>query len=220
MIVQLATSIMENSQNLPPLSQNLNPIDVLRQLSRTQENCCLQISSGSVSYFIYFHQGKLTYATHSVDPFERLERHLRRLSHEITTLNSKVRTEARLYFETESTSNVNYYSDYRAICWLVDQKHLTNRQASKLVNRLTQEIFESYILLETIDSKRLKNPPNLPFFSLIDVENVIRRTQKKLQTWQSLSPQISSSYQRPYFLTNAYAKKRLSQKQQNELGIF
>jgi two-component system, chemotaxis family, response regulator PixG len=56
--------------------------NVLNQLSHLQENGCLQIIYNSTTFFIHCNGGKLIHGTNSLAPFERLERHLRRLSNQ------------------------------------------------------------------------------------------------------------------------------------------
>ena len=82
-------------------SQRLNPLSLLAQLSSRQANGCLRVSSGSVIWSIYLEQGKLLYASDSVDPFERLDRQLHRLSRQIPTLVSAVRTQVRQIFGSD-----------------------------------------------------------------------------------------------------------------------
>ena len=79
----------------------LSPLSLLRQLSNCSENTCLQAFSNSLSWSIYLEHGKITYATDSVEPFDRLERHLRRFSQQIPLLKSETRVQLRLMFETD-----------------------------------------------------------------------------------------------------------------------
>jgi twitching motility two-component system response regulator PilG len=52
----------------------------------------------SLTYSIYLEEGKLVYLTNSIAPYERLERHLRRLSHKNKTISNTVRTQIRQNF--------------------------------------------------------------------------------------------------------------------------
>ena len=190
-------------------SNNLHPTDLLEELSGSQTDGCLQVSNGSVSYLIYLEQGKLIYATHSVDPFERLERHLRRLSNETTTLTSSVRTQARLNFETDSQKPSEPPSDYQALCWLVEQQYLTEIQAAILVERLTREVFETYLLFSEITEKSfIDKIDKLPIFCQLYLPSFLEECRKKIQAWKALSPQIWSSYQRPYFSSASSAQPK------------
>ena len=119
-------------------SQKLNPLSLLAQLSSRQANGCLQVASGSVSWSIYLEQGKLIYASDSVDPFERLDRHLRRLSRQIPTLVSAVRVQVRLIFESDLESQSSQNPEYQAICWLVNQQYLREQDAANLIEELAE----------------------------------------------------------------------------------
>ncbi|MGK7874088.1 MAG: response regulator [Xenococcaceae cyanobacterium] len=200
------------------ISEIFAPITLLEQVSDSQTDGCLQVSQGSVDWLIYFNQGKLTYATHSVDPFERLERHLRRLSHKIPTLTSEARTQARLKFESEEPSNLTLRADYQAICWLVDQQYINLVQASKLVKRLTKEVIELYILLQDGDYNFTHDYDNLPFFCHLDLLYLIEKCRKDLQAWQALSPKVWSLDQRPYFLSQDRARHTVDPALQKKLS--
>jgi two-component system, chemotaxis family, response regulator PixG len=183
----------------------LSPLSLLRQLSNCSENTYLQAFSNSVSWSIYLENGKITYATDSVEPFDRLERHLRRLSHQIPLLKSEIRVELRLIFETNSHGKLKQQDesltkqppDYQAICWLVSQKYLNSAQAEVLIQELVREVIESFLLIKQ-GTYNLIDTRYLPKICKLNVEKVIERCQERLQIWQSLAPHISSPFQRPY----------------------
>jgi two-component system, chemotaxis family, response regulator PixG len=178
----------------------LRPLGLLRQLSGCSDSTYIQVFSNSVSWSIYLEQGKITYATHSIEPFDRLERHLRRLSYQIPTLNSEIRVQLRLMFEPDPQGQSREHPEYQAICWLLNQKHLQPTQAAVLIQELVKEVIESFLLIKegTYELKQQQN--RLPKICRIDVEKLLERCQDRLQTWRSLAPQISSAYQRPYLL--------------------
>src|SRR5690242_13632425 len=122
----------------------LRPQNLLRQLSNCSETTCLQALSNQVTWSIYLEEGTITYATHTVEPFDRLERHLRRLSHQMKRVTSETRVQLRLMFETDSPSQfIEEYSElrsqppeYQAINWLISQGHLDATQATVLIQEL------------------------------------------------------------------------------------
>jgi twitching motility two-component system response regulator PilG len=204
----------------------LRPSSLLRQLSNSSESTCLQALSNSVSWLIFLDQGKITYATHAIEPFDRLECHLRRLSHRIPTLTSEIRVQLRLIFEPDSSSqsnsllSENYGSlsqksiisqlppEYQAICWLVSQKYLNPTQAVVLLQELVKEVIESFLLIKqgTYELKSL--PERNPIICRLDVGKMIERCQEHLQDWQSLAPHISSPYQRPYLQVKTISEQK------------
>ncbi|MDZ8259319.1 response regulator [Nostoc sp. ChiQUE01b] len=189
----------------------LRPLSLLRQLSNCSDSTCLQVLSNSVSWSIYLEQGKITYATHSVEPFDRLERHLRRLSQQIPLLTNEVRSQVRLMFEPDSHSQLikddsnsrSHPPEYQAISWLVSQQHLHSTQAAVLVQELVKEVIESFLLIKE-GTYELTEPLNrMPKICRLGVEKILEYCQIRLQNWQDFVPKISSQYQRPYLLINS-----------------
>ncbi|MEH2425141.1 MAG: response regulator [Nostoc sp.] len=194
----------------------LRPLSLLRQLSNCSDSTCLQALSNSVSWSIYLEQGKITYATHSVEPFDRLERHLRRLSHQIPLLTSEVHVQLRLMFEPDSHSQLikhdsnsrSHPPEYQAISWLVSQQHLHSTQAGVLIQELVKEVVESFLLIKE-GTYELTEPLNkMTKICRLDVEKILESCQVRLQNWQAFVPQISSPYQRPYLLINSKLEEK------------
>ena len=200
---QLASNTRGNIETptIPPA------LDLLAKLCSDRVDGCLKVDYKSFHFFIYLNNGQITYATYSLEPFERLERHLRRLGQEILTVKNEVRSQLRLLFDEEENNFIEQPKDYEAITWLLEQKYLTERQAELLIQRLIQEVFESYLLIKDeyqnnfISDIILQAP-----ISSIELSSIISKCQKRLKTWQSLSPQILSSYQRPYFFSKPGSK--------------
>ncbi|MEH2317951.1 response regulator [Nostoc sp.] len=189
----------------------LRPLSLLRQLSNCSDSTCLQALSNSVYWSIYLEQGKITYATHSVEPFDRLERHLRRLSHQIPLLTSEVRVQLRLMFEPDSHSQLIEHdsnsrsrpAEYQAISWLVSEKHLHSTQAAVLVQELVKEVIESFLLIKEGTYELIELLNRTPKNCRLDVEKILEACQARLENWQASFPKISSQYQRPYLLINS-----------------
>ncbi|NES23364.1 MAG: response regulator [Symploca sp. SIO3E6] len=168
-------------------SQRLNPLSLLAQLSSRQANGCLRVSSGSVTWSIYLEQGKLLYASDSVDPFERLDRQLHRLSRQIPTLVSAVRTQVRQIFGSDVESNSSENPDYQAICWLVNQEYLNSSQAATLVEAIAEEVIEAFLgvregTYQLIDQKEVEE---LPKFCRLELRTLVERCYEQLRRKQS-----------------------------------
>jgi two-component system, chemotaxis family, response regulator PixG len=197
-------------------SQRLNPLSLLAQLSSRQSNGCLQVSSGSVCWSIYLEQGKLIYASDSVDPFERLDRHLRRLSRQIPTLVSAVRVQVRLIFESDLESQSSQNPDYQAICWLVNQQYLSSAQAASLIEEIAEEVMVSLLSVkegtyQLIEQDQLKE---LPKFCRLELRTLVERCHEQLRRQQSTeSTSVNSApAQDASFQNGAPAKLDLSQR--------
>ncbi len=178
-------------------SQRLNPLSLLAQLSSRQANGCLQVSSGSVSWSIYLEQGKLIYASDSVDPFERLDRHLRRLSRQIPTLVSAVRVQVRLIFESDLESQSSQNPEYQAICWLVNQQYLREQDAANLIEELAEEVIVSLLPVkegsyQLIEQDKLEE---LPKFCRLDLRTIVERCHEQLRRQQTVqSTSVASEH--------------------------
>jgi two-component system, chemotaxis family, response regulator PixG len=176
--------------------QTIYPLSLLAQLTYRELNGCLQISSGAVTWSIYLEKGKLVYASNSLEPFERLDRHLTRLSHQVPTLVGAVRSQMGSLLTMSPLSQSAHNSDYQAICWLVDRQYLNPAQAAILIEGLAREVFESLSLVrqgacEIIESGEFTQ---FPKFCQIDISQLTNHLQKQLQQPKfSVSPLTLSS---------------------------
>jgi twitching motility two-component system response regulator PilG len=176
--------------------------NVLNRLSHLQENSCLQITYNSTTFFIHFNGGKLIYATNSLAPFERLERHLRRLSNQNPQLSTSIIKQPRLNLANDLQSYTQFPSDYQGIIWLLEQGHIESQEAVTLLRRITREVFESFLCLP--DTCQYKFVPKLQAFQELcqfDFQAYTEQCQKRLESWQAFAEKIWSTYQRPYLVT-------------------
>lgn len=197
--------------------QKLRPLSLLAHLSSCYDSAHFKVSSGLVTWSIYLEQGKITYASHSIDPFDRLDCHLRRLGHRIPTLVSETRAQLRLLFETDPESQSIQHPDYQAICWLVNHHYLTPVQAAELIEGLVKEVIESFLLVKEGTYELGKKLDALPEFCSLELKPIVEHCQRRLQGWQSLEPQIWSPYQRPYFSNRNQNQQQLIPEIQHKL---
>lgn len=181
--------------------QKLRPLSLLAHLSNCYDSANLKVSNNSVSWSIYLDQGKIVYASHSVAAFDRLDCHLRRLSHQVPIINNEIRSQLRLLFETDPESQSIPNPDYQAICWLVENQYIDSTQANLLIEGLVKEVIESFLLVQEGTYEFGNKLNNVPTFCCLPLQPIVEYCQNRLQSWQALGPQISSPYQRPYFLT-------------------
>ena len=200
--------------------QKLRPLSLLEHLSTCYDSAHLQVSSSSVSWSIYLEQGKIIYASHSVDPFDRLDRHLRRLSAQIPTLVSETRAQLQRMFETDPENQLIQNYDYQAICWLVNNQYLSPVQAAALIEGLVKEVIESFLLVKGGNYQLGNKLDVMPDFCRLKLQPILEHCQNRLQVWQSLGPQILSPYQRPYFLSRPRSQQQLSPEIQQKLSAM
>ncbi|WP_414755331.1 response regulator [Anabaena sp. CCY 9910] len=192
----------------------LSPQGLLRHLSSCFDTTCLKAFSNSVTWSIYLEDGTITYATHSVEPFDRLERHLRRLSQQFPQVTNEIRVQLRLLFEAEgqNSSDTIQLPDYQAVHWLVEQEYLDTAQATMLIQELVKDVIESFLLIKNGNYELSNSQEKVSGICRLDTAKVMERCQIRLQNWQSYLPKITSPYQRPYLLINSKNSPELQPK--------
>ena len=175
-------------------SQKLHPLSLLAQLTSRRATGCLRIFTGTVSWSIYLEDGKLTYASYSDKLFERLDNHLQQLSQQITALNSATRVQMRLMFEPKQENQATSDADYQAICWLVNQDHITSSQAGTLIENLAKEVLELFLTLKEGSYEFIaENSLNkLPKFCSLDLRLLVEHCQKQLRSRQNSQSPLSA----------------------------
>jgi two-component system, chemotaxis family, response regulator PixG len=188
----------QGSSSVADTERTLNPIKLLEQLATSQAKGCLRISSNDIVWLLYFYEGKLFYANHSLEPIERLEQHLRRISPII--LANQVYTDLREQLKEGSLEATYPSLDYQAIRWLIAQGHITEQTAGTLVKSITKEVLQSYLLLTSGTSELVVRETSFPIWWSGNFLFVTKECQTELQAWQALQPAIQSPYQRPYLM--------------------
>jgi twitching motility two-component system response regulator PilG len=199
--------------------------EVLRSLVSSKDGC-MYVFHDQIRWAFYVEKGKLVYASHSLESFERVERHLRGLSREVPTLNDKLRSQLRLMFDDLSSETAKYKvtsetlcTEYSAIRWLVDEKYMTKPVAGKLIARIIQEVIETFLCLPNGDLSHTfyEHLLNGTYCSL-PIDRTLEVVEQRLQVWYSLGPTISSPYQCPYLVNPTVAAKRMSAETVQRLG--
>ncbi|ELS03380.1 response regulator containing a CheY-like receiver domain and a GGDEF domain [Xenococcus sp. PCC 7305] len=177
--------------------------DVLKQLAKLNADGCLQISYNSIVFFVYLNQGQIVYATNSLAPFERLERHLRRLSNQNSKLTNDTIKLARQKFRQVIESYVEIPSDYRGILWLADVEHLNSQEVLTLVRRITREVFESILCLPKDTAYQFtEQSQQLPEICQFELAPYIKQCHSRIEAWQTFAKHIKSSFQRLYLVSD------------------
>jgi two-component system, chemotaxis family, response regulator PixG len=179
-------------------------------------NACFRVNDGRVHWIFYIASGKITFATNSVDSFERLDRHLKRLRHEVPSLPKNISSELRLNFEEDfphfEDQNILVVADYRALCHLATEIKLEAVNMQKLVARQTLEVLEMFLALpDTSQYPRKLEPLKLnQVFCNLNIENIVKVIGNRFTGWESLAPVIQSPYEIPYVASEATACKYMS----------
>ncbi|AFZ28881.1 response regulator receiver protein [Gloeocapsa sp. PCC 7428] len=195
--------------------QKLRPLSLLANLCSSYDSVCLKVTSNTVTWFIYVKQGKILYASHTVDPCDRLDCYLRRFSYHTATLNSEIRSQLRLRFDNAS----ELHPEYQAICWLFDNQYLNQNQAAALIEYLVKEVVESFLLIQEGSYELDEKYDILPAeFCQLDLQPIVKHCQPRIKSWQSLAPQLWSPYQRPYLNNQPNIKEQLTAETQHKLS--
>jgi two-component system, chemotaxis family, response regulator PixG len=189
----------QGSSSVADTERTLNPIKLLEQLATSQAKGCLRVIANDITWLLYFYEGKLFYANHSLEPIERLEQHLRRISPVI--LANQIYTDLREQLKDANLEAAYPSIDYQAIRWLIAQGHITEQTAGTLVKSISKEVLQSYLLLTTGTSELVARDTTFPIWWSGNFLFVTKECQTELQAWQALQPAIQSPYQRPYLMT-------------------
>ena len=188
----------QGSSSVADTERTLNPIKLLEQLATSQAKGCLRIVANDITWLLYFYEGKLFYANHSLEPIERLEQHLRRISP--TILANQVYADLREQLKDANLEATYPSLDYQAIRWLIAQGHITEQTAGTLVKSISKEVLQSYLLITSGTSELVSRETSFPIWWSGNFLFVTKECQTELQAWQALQPAIRSPYQRPYLM--------------------
>ncbi|NJN85971.1 MAG: DUF4388 domain-containing protein [Leptolyngbyaceae cyanobacterium SL_7_1] len=179
--------------------QKIHPLSLLAQQSSRQASGCLQLTNQSGTWFIYLQQGKLFYASNSLNPFERLDRHLRRLSIQVPSLVSAVRVQVRLLFDKPSEDSYYLVPDYQAICWLVEQQQLDLKQAALLIEGLAKEVLESFLSIKEASYELIREDQFSPLtkLCLLDLRPLVEVCQSQARQRQPMQPPVETIGKQP-----------------------
>lgn len=192
----------------------INPLNYLSSNPLLVDKIVTEFEYQSVKYKLYFQNRKLVYATHSVSPKERLERHLKKLSHRHSNLKgiwNKIGKDLDQFSETETEYPHTCPVEYRIITWLSEKKYIDSTQLKILGKSLTLEILESLLLINDLDLNGIKSSShNLAYLWEDDLFVLVEIAKKNVMKWADLCPEIESPYQRPYLVFNTESEQERS----------
>ncbi|MGB3768558.1 MAG: response regulator [Phormidesmis sp.] len=167
----------------------------MAQLISRQVSGCLTLSAQAAEWRLLFNQGKLNFATSSADVFARLERQLQALENPVS---DAVREQMRRLFEASDEVDEVVSRDYRAICWLVEQQHLSSDQAAQLIGSIAIEVIEPFLDIregsyELIPSARLEGIPTFCNLDLRPIVELCQRNARQRAAGQPVASQLTST---------------------------
>ncbi len=191
--------------------------EFLKNLATSRDGC-VYVVRDRIRWSFYIKNGQLVYASHSLDSFERLERHLRSLGREVPALTEKIRSQLRLIFDDPAPANAKYKvtseilcGEYLAILWLVDENYLLPSMAGKLIARLIQEVIESFLCLSSGEFNGIYYEHLLrTTYCGLAIDRILEVVTQRVQAWYKYGPAISSPFECPYLVSQTAAEKRMS----------
>lgn len=158
-------------------SHKLHPLSLLAQLISRQVSGCLKLSAQSAEWRLLFERGQLNFATRSTDAFDRLVRYLRAIN---TSLSEAVIDQMTALFEQSDEVDHVVSADYRAVCWLMEQQHLTGEQVAQLIEAIATEILEPFLSIregryELVPASQTEG---VPTFCNLDLRPIVARAQR------------------------------------------
>ncbi len=193
-------SVLSNA-NTCEVGDRLAPVKILEKLAQSGANGFLMATHGNINWFLYFVDGKIFYANHSLEPFERVELHLRRLSkiHNLD-IDQQLYLDLRNHFAEAKLESFYPSCDYQAIGSLVKNNKLNEQHAVALIRSITKETLRTFLLLPGISSRFIeKEKPETVLWSSNFLLQA-KECQQENEAWKALGPAITSSYQRPHLI--------------------
>ncbi|MBX2862707.1 MAG: response regulator [Leptolyngbyaceae cyanobacterium MAG.088] len=190
--------------NTPKSIRSFQPTVLLASFVHTYGSGCLEVDAKSISWWIYFRDGKLNYASHASE--KSLVYSLKWLKLKLATMSHKAlswledNSEELLDIKPENIQSIQYF-EYQIICYLVEQKYLEIWQAKELIEQITREAIESFLSLSGGAVRIERELFEIPIFSKLDPKTTIESCQARLKTWKLLNPLITSPHQRPYIVS-------------------
>lgn len=177
------------------------PLNLLRDGLTNKKTAHLQIKSNTVTWDIYFVNGKLRYAQHSLQSEETIKYCLMSLAPQATVRYSKRVEKSQNLPLLDIIDELSFYQE------------INSTEKILLIKELSQDALESFLCLKYGDyqwsdinetqSLRIKETIG---DNLFELATIVKALQSRLQQWQKLSPLISSPYHRLVFVNPSLLK--------------
>lgn len=167
--------------------QRIQPSFILNNITSTPKTGCLQVFSNSNSWLIYLDKGKLVYACYAEGMFDLLYKKLQVFSQQIPTINRDIYKQLKAIFENAIDNQAIPNPDYLAICWLVNQKHISSSQAGILIEELAIEVLNTFLKLEEGSYEFINDSflGDMPKFCYLEMNSLVDRCQNRHRQFYS-----------------------------------
>jgi len=188
------------------MSQIINPVKLLTDLSNPNNNGRLEIFDGKVRWNIYVEGGQIKCAANSTQQMmSTLDYHLRALGFQNAAAATKSIPRAAVSNSQESLDWLEGGRIIPSINWLVLREHIHRNQVAQVCASLTKEAVETFLWIRQGEHKWFKSS-NLPqhalaariSFQSFSISPIVQDLEKRIISWQYFSNAILSPYQCPY----------------------
>ncbi len=160
----------------------LNPLTLLAQLVGRQITGELLVVTGETRWSLWLQRGKLTFATSSQNGFNALRFETRQLFP--SAMSDLVLAQLQLYHRQYAQQGNSLIADYRSICWLVDQEHISADEATELIRSFAITTLTS--LLEVTQGSYEVNDPGqikkYPIFCSLEIRPLVEQCHREAAT--------------------------------------
>ncbi|AFZ48513.1 response regulator receiver protein [Cyanobacterium stanieri PCC 7202] len=190
------------------MKSKINPIAILEYGCTHKLTADLQLTFDSITWNIYFINGELKYAHHSLQSLATLKYYLTRLAPNVgSSINAG-----------NLKKDVNNLEITKVINALLHHQKISPREKNILLKDLTLDALESFLWLQEGDyqwhplqeAQVLKMKVSLGK-DMMDLSTMIKSLQIRHQLWQKLSKVVISPYQRPLFVNPSLARQKVPQ---------
>jgi two-component system, chemotaxis family, response regulator PixG len=176
-------------------SHKLHPLSLLAQLISRQVSGCLKLTAQASEWRLLFNRGQLSFATNLADAFDRLDRQLEAIAPPVP---NALRDQARLLFEHSDEVDEVVSRDYRALCWLVEQKALSSEQAGQLIGAIAIEVIEPFLSIregsyELVPAARTEGIPTFCSLDLRPIVELCQRNSKQRAAGGQITSRLSNN---------------------------
>ncbi|MBE9063773.1 response regulator [cf. Phormidesmis sp. LEGE 11477] len=186
-------------------AHKLHPLSLLAQLISRQVSGCLRLTASypewnsaerqPAQWRLLLERGQLNFATNSVNSFDRLIRHLQAAA---TGVPSSICEQMRLLFEEGDQVADVISRDYRALCWLVEQKYLSDEQAGQIVGAIALEVIEPFLNIregsyELISRTQIESIPTYCRLDLRPIVEICQRNSKQRAAGQAVTSRLPNA---------------------------
>ncbi len=189
------------------LKKKINPTQIIQKIVKTKSSGKLEIKANSVIWNIYFSDGILQYANHSLQSFKTIQSILLRYNLGETVKNISQKAQSIL------NSNKSLFS-------IVDQlveNNFLNRNHKKILHKeLTQNAIKFFLWLTEAEFAWIpQNNLNSDEDSIIadyiwDIRTLVNSVMVRLNAWQKFAPFIQSPLQCPICLNDSLFRKKVA----------